>query len=133
MPQNSHLVPYLAARAKFHLCLQFWAFMQPVEQAVDHGVTFQDLVFLPGKGASPAYVLDTSDERHTWQYVMPRDATAGCSRFGGGLGEYKPVESPKAVVAVVGSAHVGGIIREWPEADDLSKLSELLGVSAGQK
>ena len=30
------------------------------------------------------------------------------------------------VVAVVGSAHVGGIVREWKRASDLKQLSELL-------
>jgi len=36
------------------------------------------------------------------------------------------VAGPRAVVAVVGSAHVGGIVREWSQAADLDRLSQLL-------
>lgn len=79
-----------------------------------------------GRAASPAFVLDTSGDRHTWQYAMPEGAPAGCVTPGGGLGTYRGVAGPRAVVAVVGSAHVGGIVREWSQAADLDRLSQLL-------
>ena len=62
---------------------------------------------------------------------MPEDAPAGCSTLGGGLGAYKGIEGPRAVVAVVGSAHVGGIVREWRQAEDLDRLSQLLKPQTG--
>lgn len=80
-----------------------------------------------GAGASPAFVLDTQDSRHAWQYAMPADSPTGLSTKGIGLGEYRAVEGPESVVAVVGSAHVGGIVREWQDIRDISGLSELLG------
>ena len=79
-----------------------------------------------GRGASPAYILDTSEERHSWQYAMPADSPAGCSRSGCGLGEYMPIEDANSVVAIVGSAHVGGIRREWESASAVEDLSHLL-------
>ena len=83
-----------------------------------------------GSGASPAYILETSDERHAWHYAMPKDAPEGCSVSGCGLGEYVPMKNASAVVGVVGSAHVGGIVREWQDAADQEKLSRLLKAAA---
>ena len=37
-----------------------------------------------------------------------------------------PLKGVKSIVAVVGSAHVGGIQREWEGASDLQQLSLLL-------
>jgi hypothetical protein len=82
--------------------------------------------FFAGGAASPAFVLDTIEDRHAWQYAMPGDAPAGCSKPGCGLGEYRGVAGPRAVVGVVGSAHVGGIVREWKQSQDLDRLSQLL-------
>ena len=83
-----------------------------------------------GSSASPGFILDTSEERHAWQYAMPSNAPAGVSQPGNGLGEFTPAKAPSAVVAVVGSAHVGGIVREWQAAQDASRLSELLGADS---
>lgn len=77
-------------------------------------------------GASPAYILNTEGERHSWQYVMPAGAPLGCSQPGYGLGEYKPLKGASNVVAVVGSAHVAGIVREWQIASSIEQLSQLL-------
>ncbi len=52
---------------------------------------------------------------------------------GYGDGEYRPVGDPQTVVAVVGSAHVRGIVREWEwiegegQSECLQRLNELLG------
>ena len=34
---------------------------------------------------------------------------------GAGDGEYAPLQAPRAVVAVVGSAHVRGMCRQWED------------------
>ena len=57
---------------------------------------------------------------------MPSQAPEGVSLKGLGVGTYEGVPGTKAVVAVVGSAHVGGILREWENADQQDKLTELI-------
>lgn len=80
----------------------------------------------PGTGASPAFVLDTSKERHAWHYVMPKAAPEGCASVGSGDGQYQAAKGVRAVVGVIGSAHVGGIVAEWSRASDQERLAELL-------
>ncbi len=58
--------------------------------------------------------------------TMPTDletalADVACPR-GDGDGVYEPLAAPAAVVAVVGTAHVRGIIREWRRASDGAEL-----------
>ena len=48
-------------------------------------------------------------------------AAVACPR-GEGDGVYEPLTAPSAVVAVVGTAHVRGIIREWHRAVDGEEL-----------
>ena len=48
-------------------------------------------------------------------------ADVACPR-GEGDGVYEPLAAPAAVVAVVGTAHVRGIIREWRRAADGAEL-----------
>ena len=57
---------------------------------------------------------------------MPSEAPQGVSLEGLGLGTYTGVKDAKTVVGIVGSAHVGGILREWDSADQQEKLTELL-------
>lgn len=56
----------------------------------------------------------TSDEggTQTWQYAMPEQAldTAACPR-GHGSGTYNVAANVQAIVAVVGTAHVYGIMQ----------------------
>ena len=61
---------------------------------------------------------------------MPTDPPEGCSVSGCGLGQYEPVKTASAVVGIVGSAHVGGIVREWQNAADQEQLSRLLMAAA---
>lgn len=60
-----------------------------------------------------------------WRYGMPQRAPEGCTVLGYGDGEYKAAAPIKAVVGVVGSAHVAGIVREWESAGNLDRLTEL--------
>lgn len=57
---------------------------------------------------------------------MPTDAPTGCFQSGSGIGDLVPLRGASNVVAVVGSAHVGGLVRMWESASDLTHLSELL-------
>ncbi|CAL8465194.1 g4729 [Coccomyxa elongata] len=66
-----------------------------------------------------------------WRYVVPEGGPTAAGLPGYGEGEYRPVGDPQTVVAVVGSAHVRGIVREWErikgQSDCLLRLNELLG------
>lgn len=65
---------------------------------------------------------------------MPEGGPEQATSSGNGEGEYKPEQAPKTLVAVVGSAHVRGILREWEKVshkDCLQQLQEIL--KAGSK
>eukprot|EP00884_Botryococcus_braunii_P005404 jgi/Botrbrau1/14865/Bobra.0326s0011.1 len=79
-----------------------------------------------GKGAAPAYVADEVAGKPVWRYAMPEDGPEESCVPGTGQGLYKPVQDVKNVVAVVGSAHLPGIQREWATAADLSRLQHIL-------
>ncbi|KAK9807775.1 hypothetical protein WJX72_008889 [[Myrmecia] bisecta] len=70
-----------------------------------------------GTPAAPAYVADQVGGQTVWRYVMPDGGPAAACPTGWGEGVYEPRQGPSAVVAVVGSAHVPGIIQEWNKAD----------------
>ena len=97
-------------------------------------------VFAAARGESfvPAFVLDKDEEgRGVWRYAMPEGevvgglnsssmtstpstSTTSSSKLSslvlpkrGGEGVYSPVPAPRAVVAVVGTAHAAGIRRAW--------------------
>lgn len=64
-----------------------------------------------------------------WRYVMPAGGPEEATPSGHGEGEYEPLSGARCVVAVVGTAHVRGIIREWTginERDYLNRLNGLL-------
>lgn len=86
---------------------------------------------LLGVPAAPAYIADNEAGMRVWRYVVPEGGPTAAGPPGYGDGEYRPVADPQTVVAVVGSAHVRGIVREWERIEDQSKclqrLSELLG------
>ena len=94
-------------------------------------------IFAAARGESfvPAFVLDKDgDGRGVWRYAMPQGegddltpastsssaAASAAAKFSsrvlpkrGGEGVYAPVPAPRAVVAVVGTAHAAGIRRAW--------------------
>lgn len=87
-----------------------------------------------GLPASPAYIKDQDQGRTVWRYTMPEGGPEEATPSGNGEGEYKPEQAPKSLVAVVGSAHVRGILREWEKVSHeayLQQLQEIL--KAGSK
>ncbi len=87
--------------------------------------------FCAGAPAAPAYIADNDAGMRVWRYVIPEGGPAAAAAPGYGDGEYKPAGPVTAVVAVVGSAHVRGIAREWEriggKAGCLQSLNDLLG------
>ena len=82
-----------------------------------------------GLPASPAYILDKDQGRRIWRFTMPEGGPAVAAPSGNGEGQYRPIEAPRNVVAIVGSAHVRGILREWrgvSHEDYLQRLRDLL-------
>jgi len=65
-----------------------------------------------GTAGSPAFVKTDDGTGQTWQYMMPGNAVdSDACPSGHGSGVYKP-RGVQSVVAIVGSAHVRGIIAE---------------------
>ncbi|GIL84546.1 hypothetical protein Vretimale_14392 [Volvox reticuliferus] len=76
-------------------------------------------------GVAPAYVFDEVDGKAVWRYAMPEDGPQRSAPQGLGDGALMGLRGVSAVVGVVGSAHVRGMVRDWPEAlqnDDVSPL-----------
>ncbi|KAF6254495.1 hypothetical protein COO60DRAFT_1703286 [Scenedesmus sp. NREL 46B-D3] len=76
----------------------------------------------------PAYVADQDNGQLIWRYMVPEGATASSAPSGAGDGPYVPLAGPAAVVSVVGSAHVRGMVQMWQDSlaaagqlDDLLK------------
>ena len=65
-----------------------------------------------------------------WRYGMPGGGPDLAAPKGWGEGEYVPAQGAAAVVAVVGSAHVRGICREWERIDEVEYLQRLDGLLA---
>jgi len=65
---------------------------------------------------APAYVADEINGQLVWRYAQSAGAPLGSSPKGLGEGEYAPRAPPRAVVVVVGTAHVRGMCREWEGA-----------------
>lgn len=79
------------------------------------------------EGLTPAYVLTQAPSGGVvLQYAMPAGGEAGACPPGAGAGEYAPLPGPRTVVAVVGTAHVRGMLREWGPAQRDASLRDLL-------
>ncbi len=59
---------------------------------------------------------------------MPEGGPEEATPPGNGEGEYKPAQAPERMVAVVGSAHVRGILREWEKVSHQEYLKKLQGI-----
>lgn len=70
-----------------------------------------------GDGGAPVAVL---------QYAMPVGGEPRACPTGAGAGQYQALPGPRAVVAVVGTAHVRGLIRQWQAAQGDVSLRSLL-------
>ena len=65
-----------------------------------------------GTAGAPAFIRTVDDTGQTWQYMMPDNVVdSDACPSGHGSGVYKP-KGVQSVVAIVGSAHVRGIIAE---------------------
>lgn len=73
-----------------------------------------------GTGGSPAFIADSTATEAVWQYMMPKEPvdSEACPK-GHGSGLYFGHDNTHGIVAVVGTAHVRGIVAE------LEKLSAL--------
>ena len=66
---------------------------------------------------APAYVAGEAGGQLVWRYAMSAGAPLGSAPRGVGEGEYAPPQGgARAVVVVVGTAHVRGMCREWRAA-----------------
>ena len=73
-----------------------------------------------GTAGSPTYAV-TSEEagNQTWQYVMPEQAVdSAASPAGYGSGSFKPSADVQSIVAVVGTAHVYGVMKHLKMLQD---------------
>lgn len=66
------------------------------------------------------------------RFGMPAGGPEAAAPSGYGEGEYEPVQDAAVVVAVVGSAHVRGIIREWGSISREEYLRRLEGLLADE-
>jgi hypothetical protein len=77
-------------------------------------------------GQVPGFVLDEVDGLTVLRYMMAEGAPNKAAPKGKGDGAYTPLEGPETVVAIVGSAHVRGMCRQWQNAQQNLSVSELL-------
>ena len=76
-----------------------------------------------GTAGSPACIVSNDHGGQLWRYVMPDHAVdLDACPVGHGSGVYKTANSVKSVVAVVGSAHVRGIVAELQQMQLQSDL-----------
>ena len=65
-------------------------------------------------GLPPAYVLTSP---HTYIYAMPKGSSPRVCPLGKGSGQFEQSVKPKTVVAIVGTAHVRGMISRFTQND----------------
>lgn len=81
---------------------------------------------------TPAYVLTRPADSEAGapsavlQYAMPVGGEQEACPPGAGAGQYAPLAGPCSVVAVVGTAHVRGMIRQWKAAQADAAIKPLL-------
>jgi hypothetical protein len=80
------------------------------------------------EGLTPAYLVTRAPASGApvLHYCMPAGGEAAACPVGQGAGQYQAASGPRTVVAVVGTAHVRGMIREWPAALKDPSLRPLL-------
>ncbi|PNW74532.1 hypothetical protein CHLRE_12g492350v5 [Chlamydomonas reinhardtii] len=74
----------------------------------------------------PLYVLDDVDGSAVWRYAMPEAGPARAAPPGFGDGGVGPLAGVRAVVGVIGSAHVRGMVRDWQAAVKDTTVEPLL-------
>jgi len=68
------------------------------------------------QGLCPAYVRDEVNGQTMWRLMQAQGAPPESSPKGLGDAEYTPIKGARAVVKVVGTAHVRGMMRAWDKA-----------------
>jgi len=71
-------------------------------------------------------VVDVVDGQAVLRYMAAEGAPPRAATPGVGDGVYGPLQGPRAIVAVVGSAHVRGICRLWDDAQQRQDVNDLL-------
>lgn len=110
--------------------------MQPIIHSRDAYMARSCAAAASGRpeGLTPAYVLTrpatsssgNSSAAAVLQYAMPVGGDPGPCPPGAGAGQYQALAGPNTVVAVVGTAHVRGMVREWEAAQADPALRPLL-------
>lgn len=108
--------------------------MQPIIHSRDAYMARSIAAAASGRpeGLTPAYVLTQAASGEgdvgaaVLQYAMPAGGDPGACPPGAGAGQYSPLPGPRTVVAVVGTAHVRGMLREWGPAQRDCSLRTLL-------
>lgn len=79
------------------------------------------------EGLTPAFVRGAAlGGTEVLRYLMPEGGAPGACPRGEGEGAYAALPGVRAVVAVVGTAHVRGMVREWRAAAGDSRLEPFL-------
>jgi hypothetical protein len=71
-------------------------------------------------------VADIIADKPVWRYAMPEEGPQESCTPGRGQGVYNPIQSVESVVAVVGSAHIPGLLREWQTAANVAQMTDIL-------
>ncbi|KAL4443721.1 hypothetical protein ABPG75_011458 [Micractinium tetrahymenae] len=111
--------------------------MQPIIHSRDAYMARSIAAAASGRpeGLTPAFVLTQAagvdgagaeGGAAVLQYAMPQGGDPGACPPGAGAGQYAPLKGPRTVVAVVGTAHVRGMLREWGPAQRDCSLRGLL-------
>jgi hypothetical protein len=79
-------------------------------------------------GVAPAFVLNEVEGQLVWQYMVPEAAPLASAPKGSGDGAVAPLEGEASLVAVVGTAHVHGMVREWEQHCRDQYVEQLLTV-----
>jgi hypothetical protein len=61
----------------------------------------------------PGFVLDQVDKYTVMRYMMADGAPNKAAPTGKGDGAYEPLPDADSIVAIIGSAHVRGICKQW--------------------
>jgi hypothetical protein len=77
-------------------------------------------------GQVPAFVMEEQDGYTVMRYMMADGAPNRAAPCGKADGAYQPLDDATAVVAVVGSAHARGMLREWNSAIKDKSVEQLL-------
>lgn len=85
---------------------------------VVHGVLTEVRLRTGRDGQVPAYILDEVDGYTVLRYMIAEGASNKAAPTGKGDGAYEPLGNVESVVAIIGSAHVRGICKQFDSVVD---------------